>query len=146
MPCAGFTDVLPEYAGLSPAERTRIDSHVACCGACRELLQALHTMDAELTAEFAGHTLSADFGAAVQRRVRREAAPPAPSRVPEFLDSLGWAAIVALIGLIVWWAAPLATVPQKNLAVTFNMLWIAASAFLFIGVFVGLRSFAQLKH
>jgi anti-sigma factor RsiW len=146
MPCAEFVDMLPEYAGLSPDERARIDSHVAGCGACRELLQALQTVDAELTAEFSGYTVSTDFEAAVRRRVRREAAPPAPSRIPELLDSLGWAAIVTLIGLIVWWAAPLLIVPQKNLAVTFNMVWIAASAFLFISVFVGLRSLAQLKH
>jgi anti-sigma factor RsiW len=146
MPCAEFADLLLEYAGLSPDKRARIDSHVAGCGACRELLQALDAVDAELTAEFAGHAVSADFETAVRRRVRSQAALPGPSRVPELLDSLGWAAIVTLIGLIVWWAAPLLSVPQKNLAVTFNMVWIAASAFLFISVLVGLRSFAQLKH
>ena len=68
------------------------------------------------------------------------------SFLPELLDSLGWAAIVALIGLIVWWAVPLVPVLQMNLAVTVNMVWVAAFLFLFIGVFVALRSFAQLKH
>jgi anti-sigma factor RsiW len=146
MPCAELADMLLEYAGLSVDERARVDDHVAGCGACRELLQALHAVDGELTPEFAGHEVSADFDIAVRRRVRREAALPGPSRVPELLDSLGWIAIVALIGLIVWWALPQVPVPQKNLAVTFNIVWIAASAFLFVSVFVGLRSFAQLKH
>ena len=103
-------------------------------------------MDAELTAEFAGRRVSLDFENAVRQRVRRQAATPGPSRIPELLDSLGWAAIVALIGLIVWWAAPLVPVPQMNLPVTFNIVWVAAFLFLFIGVFVALRSFAQLKH
>jgi anti-sigma factor RsiW len=146
MPCAELADMLLEYAGLSVDERARVDDHVAGCGACRELLQALHAVDGELTAEFAGHEVSADFETAVRRRVGREAALPGPSRVPELLDSLGWIAIVALIGLIVWWAAPLLRVAQENLAVTFNMVWVAAAAFLFISFFVGVRSFVQLKH
>ena|SRR5437762_5658426 len=146
MPCAEFADMLLEYAGLSPGELARLDTHVAGCSGCRELLQALRAVDAELTAEFAGRRVSLDFKNAVRQRVRRQAATPGPSRIPELLDSLGWAAIVALIGLIVWWAAPLVPVPQMNLPVTFNVVWVAAFLFVFIGVFVALRSFAQLKH
>ena len=106
----------------------------------------LRAVDAELTARFSGRAVSADFEAVVRERVRRQASAPGPSRVPEVLDSLGWAAIMALIGLIVWWAVPRLPVAQESLAVTFNMVWVAAAAFLFISFFVGLRSFVQLKH
>jgi anti-sigma factor RsiW len=146
MPCAEFADRLLEYAGLARDERARVDDHVAGCGECRELLQALRAVDAELTARLSGHAVSADFEAVVRERVRRQASAPPPSRVPEVLDSLGWAAIVALIGSIVWWMVPRLPVAPENLAITFNMVWVAAAAFLFISFFVGLRSFLQLKH
>ena len=145
MPCAEFSDSLLEYASLSRDERARADTHVAGCGGCRELLQALRAVDAELTAKYGGHEVSADFAPAVRRRLRSEAAPPGPSRVPELLDSLGWAAIAALIGSIVWWTARVVPLPEVKLAVTIDMVWVAAAAFLCISFFVGLRSFTQLK-
>ena len=146
MPCAEFADMMLEYAGLARDERVRVDDHVAGCGECRELLQALRAVDAALSAWFSGQAVSADFEAVVRERVRRQASAPRLSRVPEVLDSLGWAAIVALIGSIVWWMVPRLPVAPENLAITFNMVWVAAVAFLFISFLVGLHSFLQLKH
>ncbi len=120
MACAEFEERLLEYADLANGERARVDAHVAHCFSCR--------------------------GSAVRRRVRYEGSPARPSLIPELLDFVGWGAIVALLGLIAWWTAPLVHVSNTKLAVSFNAPYAAAGVFLLAAILIGIRSFADLKH
>jgi anti-sigma factor RsiW len=140
MACAEFEDRLLEYAVLPEAERRSVDAHVAGCAGCREFLDALASVDRELTAHFSGREVSANFNQAVTARVRRETAHRRPSLVPEVLDFVGWGAIVTLIALFIYWLTP------QMAAASGNAIWISASVFLMAGILVALRSFADLKH
>jgi len=147
MPCAEFEDRLLDYAELASDARSRLDVHVSACAECREFLDALCTVDAGLTAQFRGNpSVSAAFASAVRQRVRQKTPLARPSLVPELLDLVGWGAAVSLLGLMAWWFSPV--LPGMNAAGTLTMqaAWAAGGAFMLFAVFVGLRSFADLKH
>ncbi len=146
MACAEFEERLLEYADLANWERARVDAHAVQCSSCREFLDALRTVDTELTARLAGLEVTPAFAPAVRRRVRYEGSPARPSLIPELLDFVGWGAIVALLGLIAWWTAPLVHVSNTKLAVSFNAPYAAAGVFLLAAILIGIRSFADLKH
>jgi anti-sigma factor RsiW len=143
MACAEFQDLLVDYGELMGDARGHVDSHLAQCAACREFLEALHTVDVALAARFGGREVSAAFAPAVRRRVSREAALQRPSFIPELLDFVGWTAIVTLIALLAWWVSPL--IPVSNV-VTLNAGLAAGGAFLVAAFVIGLRSLADLKH
>jgi|SRR5579864_1048674 anti-sigma factor RsiW len=144
MACAEFEERLLEYAELANGERARVDAHAAQCASCREFLEALRTVDSQLTAQLASLEVTPAFAPAVRRRVRRESAVARPSLVPELLDFVGWGAIVALLVLLAWWLAPLS--PVSNIKISFNAMYAAAGAFLLAAFLFGIRSFADLKH
>jgi len=144
MACAEFEERLLEYAELANGERARVDAHAALCASCREFLEALRTVDSQLTAQLASLEVTPAFAPAVRRRVRRESAVARPSLVPELLDFVGWGAIVALLVLLAWWLAPLS--PVSNIKISFNAMYAAAGAFLLAAFLFGIRSFADLKH
>jgi len=146
MACAEFEERLLEYAELANGERARVDAHAAHCSTCREFLEALRTVDSQLTAQLAGIEVTPAFAPAVRRRVRYEGSAAPPSAVPELLDFVGWGAIVALLGLIAWWLVPLAHISNTELAGSFNAPYAAAGAFLLAALLIGIRSFADLKH
>jgi len=146
MACAEFEERLLEYAELKNGERARVEAHTAYCSTCREFLEALRTVDSQLTAQLAGLEVTPAFAPAVRRRVRYEGFAARPSVVPELLDFVGWGAIVALLGLIAWWLVPLAHISNTELAGSFNAPYAAAGAFLLAAFLIGIRSFADLKH
>jgi len=146
MACAEFEERLLEYAELASGERAPVEAHVAQCSSCREFLVALRTVDSQLTAQLAGVEVTSAFAPAVRRRVRHQRAGARPSLVPELLDFVGWGAIVALLGVLAWWLAPLTPVSNIKLAVSFNAVYAAAGAFLLAALLIGIRSFADLKH
>jgi hypothetical protein len=74
--------------------------HAQHCEECRALLEALLDVDATLEAAFAGVAAPPGFEAAVRARVAREARFRAPSLVPEILDFIGWAAVLALAAIL----------------------------------------------
>jgi hypothetical protein len=121
-----------------------VDAHAAQCASCREFLEALRTVDSQLTAQLAGLEVTPAFAPAVRQRVRRESADTRPSLVPELLDFVGWGAVVALLALLAWWLAPLS--PVSNIKVSFNAMYAAAGAFLLAAFLFGIRSFGDLKH
>jgi len=150
MACAEFEDLLLDYAGLSDAERTRADGHIADCAACKEFLEALHAVDTNLTAQYSHRVLDANFDHALKQRIRREIPAPRPSMVPELLDFIGWAGILALVALIAMWVGPLIHLPAANATQTAARwsagILMACAAFVMTGFWVALRSFADLKH
>jgi hypothetical protein len=86
MACPEFEDLLNGRAG----------NHAARCEECRALLDALADVDAALETAFAGITAPPGLAAAVRARVSHEAPLRAPSMMPEVLDFIGWAAVLAL--------------------------------------------------
>jgi len=146
MGCAEFEERLLEYAELANGERVLVDAHAARCSSCREFLEALRTVDAQLTAQLAGLEVTSAFAPALRRRVRHEGSAARPSLVPEFLDLVGWGAIVALLGLLGWWLVPLVHVPSVRMTVSFNASYVLSGAFLLAAFLFGLRSFGDLKH
>ena len=143
MACAEFEERLLEYAELANGERARVDAHAAQCSSCREFLEALRTVDFQLTSQLASLEVTPAFAPGVRRRVRHESAAARPSLIPELLDLVGWGAIVALLGLIAWWLGPFSNI---KVAVSFNAMYVAAGAFLLAAFLFGIRSFADLKH
>jgi hypothetical protein len=86
MACPEFEDLVREGAG----------GHAARCEECRALLDALADVDAALEAAFAGVSAPPGMAAIVRARAFRELPLREPSALPEILDFIGWAAVLAL--------------------------------------------------
>ena len=86
-----FEDLLHEGHG----------GHAAQCEECRALLDALACVDATFDAAFARVSAPPGLAAAVRARVAREIPLRNPSPVPEVLDFIGWAAVLAMIAIVV---------------------------------------------
>ena len=69
--------------------------------------QALRTIDEELEAALAGVAAPPQFADAGRRRVRAGRVSP----LPEILDSIGWAAVLAIVFELLVWLAPMAQSP-----------------------------------
>jgi predicted anti-sigma-YlaC factor YlaD len=89
MPCPSFEDLLLDYAELAPAERGAVDAHLAGCADCREYLETLAHLETGLSDLYAGAQVSPSFRNEVLSIVER------PSLLPEILDFIGWAGIIA---------------------------------------------------
>ncbi len=74
--------------------------HAQHCEECRALLEALKDVDATFEAAFAGVAAPPGLEAAVRARAARETRLRAPSLVPEILDFIGWAAVLALAAVL----------------------------------------------
>jgi len=91
MACPSLEDLLRDGAG----------GHAAHCEECRALLEALANVDATLEASFAGIAAPPSLAAAVRARVARELPARTLSLVPEILDFVGWAAVLAMAAILV---------------------------------------------
>jgi len=65
--------------------------------------RVLQTIDAELDAALAGIAAPPGFAAAVRRRVAASRVSP----LPEILDSIGWAAVLAIVFALLLWLVPM---------------------------------------
>jgi hypothetical protein len=81
--------------------------HAARCEECRALLEALTEVDATLEAAFADITAPAGLAARARAQASLEAALQRPSWVPEILDFIGWAAVLALAAVLIPRCLPL---------------------------------------
>jgi hypothetical protein len=90
MACPDFEDLAQGRAG----------DHTAHCEECRALLDALAEADATFDAAFAGISAPPSLAAAVRTRVAREFPVRRPSVLPEVLDFIGWAAVLALAAVL----------------------------------------------
>jgi len=86
MACPEFEDLVRKGAG----------GHAAHCDDCRALLEALGDVDRTLEAAFAGINAPPSLRTAVDERIAREIRLQRPSIIPEVLDFIGWAAVLAL--------------------------------------------------
>jgi len=90
MACPEFEDLVREGAG----------GHATRCEECRALLDALADVDAVFEAAFADVSAPPGMAAAVRARVTRELPLREPSPLPEILDVVGWAAVLALAAVL----------------------------------------------
>ena len=134
MPCASFEDRLLDYAELSAAEREPVDAHLAGCADCREYLDSTAQLDARLADLYGGARVSPAFQAAVLSSVKAEIPLSKLSLLPEVLDFIGWAGILAA-------AVCLATLLPSFTALAALTAAIAIGA----AVWAGVRSYADLN-
>lgn len=90
MACPEFEDLLKESGR----------SHAESCEACRSLLHGLALVDATFETAFSGISAPPGLEAAVRARIARELQERKPSLLPEFLDLIGWAAVLAVAAIL----------------------------------------------
>ncbi len=90
MACPEFEDLVRGGGG----------DHAAHCEECRALLDALADVDATFDAAFAGISAPPSLAAAVRARMAREFSVRRTSLLPEVLDFIGWAAVLALAAIL----------------------------------------------
>ena len=90
MACPEFDDLVREGPG----------GHASRCEECRGLLEALADVDAAFGAAFAGVSAPPGMAAAVRARAAGELPLRRPSALPEILDLIGWAAVLALAAVL----------------------------------------------
>ena len=89
MACPEFEELVREGA----------DGHAAHCDECRALLEALADVDAAFEAAFAGVSAPPGLAAAARARAAGAVRFRRPSMLPEVLDFIGWAAVLALAAI-----------------------------------------------
>lgn len=78
----------------------RAGDHAAHCAECRALLDALVEVDTALESAFANITAPPGLAATVRARVSHELPLRGPSMMPEVLDFIGWAAVLAIAAFL----------------------------------------------
>ncbi|HTT64244.1 MAG TPA: hypothetical protein VMG35_20475 [Bryobacteraceae bacterium] len=90
MACPDFEELVRQGAG----------GHAATCEECRALLEALADVDQAFETAFAGVSAPPGLASAARARAAGEIRFPRPSVLPEALDFIGWAAVLALAALM----------------------------------------------
>jgi hypothetical protein len=90
MACPNFEDLL----------NGKSRDHALNCKDCRALLEAFAEIDSVFESAFAGIAAPAGMAAAVRVRIRHASLDRRPSPVPEFLDLIGWAAVLAAAAIL----------------------------------------------
>jgi hypothetical protein len=81
--------------------RDGADRHAERCEDCRALLEALADVDASLETSFAGIKAPPALAPTVRALAAGELQVRVPSLVPEILDLLGWAAVLAIAAILI---------------------------------------------
>lgn len=90
MACPNFEDLLSG----------KFDDHALNCKDCRALLEAYEDVDSVFASAFTGISAPAGMAEAVLARVNPAVFARQPSPVPEFLDLIGWAAVLATAAIL----------------------------------------------
>ena len=97
MACREFEERLLVYDELGSDERQGVSGHLVQCEDCRSFLSALFEVDTALQAAFAQSTVPADFSESVAKKLLGQPERRGPSLIPEVLDAIGWAAVIAML-------------------------------------------------
>jgi hypothetical protein len=81
---------------LEGESNAALRSHLVACAACAEFAASLEEVDARLSNEYGQAHAPREFAATVLQRIERTAPLRRPSWVPDLLDLVGWAAVIAL--------------------------------------------------
>jgi len=140
MACAEFEELLIDYQDLPFPERTKVDAHLAGCTGCREYLSILRQLDDDFTAQYSGMTANRGLQLRIRSRIAAETRLARLSYLPEILDFIGAAGIVAIVSSLVWML-----VPREALALPDDLLLAGASLALAGATWAGVRAYADLK-
>ena len=140
MACAEFEELLIDYQDLPFPERTRVDAHLAGCADCREYMSILRQLERDLTAQYSGVTARSELQTRIHSRITAETRLARLSFLPEILDFIGGAAIVAIVFSLAWLLVPRETIALQN-----ALLLAGASLALAGATWAGVRAYADLK-
>ncbi len=90
MACPKLEDLLSGKSG----------NHAFHCEDCRALLDAYTEVDSVFESAFSRISSPAGLSATVYTRIFPIGFQPQPSPVPEFLDLIGWAAVLAIAAVV----------------------------------------------
>jgi hypothetical protein len=90
MACPDFEELVRDGSG----------GHAMHCEECSALLEALAEVDSNLEAAYGGISAPPALATVVRLRIGREGAEHGPSMLPEVLDFIGWAAVLALFAVL----------------------------------------------
>jgi hypothetical protein len=145
MACAAFEDMLLEYAELPGPDRAKVDTHVLGCAACREYLSTQGRLDAGLIRHYGSINVGVELQQHIRSRVTAQAQLAKPSILPEVLDFIGWAAVVASAFLLFWTMVPVGARLNSLSLVSSLVPFFAAGLALVGAVWASLRAYADLK-
>jgi len=106
MACPEFEELVRQGPG----------GHAAQCEECAALLEALAEVDAGMESAYEAVSAPPGLAAAVRLRIAAERSRRAPSPLPEVLDFIGWAAILALLAVLTPRLVPLVQAALANLS------------------------------
>ena len=89
--CPELEELLKEGSG----------GHAAHCQECRELLEAVSRVDATLEAALGNLCATPELENAILARISRLRSERRPSILPEVMDLIGWAAVIAAAAIAV---------------------------------------------
>jgi predicted anti-sigma-YlaC factor YlaD len=102
MPCMVWGDLLLDYSELPADERQAADAHLAGCADCREYLETMAHLETGLVELYSGTKVSPAFRSEVRACLNAGIGLEQPSVLPEVLDFIGWAGIIAAIVCLAW--------------------------------------------
>jgi anti-sigma factor RsiW len=142
--CTSFENLLLAYQDLSPQDRQRLNLHLAECDGCRSYRDALEQLDSVLTQRLRGIEASEAFRSRIYSRISAPTTLTAPSFVPELLDLIGWAAVVAVVFVLT--RAMFPRPEPSDVSLMINRLVPFGSAAAVVGaVWIGMRVYSELK-
>ena len=102
--CAAFEDRLIDYDELAGQDRLDVDTHLTGCPTCREYLSLLRELDATLAGQIRDVQLDPRRVAAIRQSVAHAEPINRISRLPEWLDFVAAASLLAFVGGLAWQA------------------------------------------
>jgi hypothetical protein len=106
MACAEFQDRLIDYEDASPRERTELDVHLARCADCRSYWNTLEQLDGALALRYSVPPAPHVLEDRIRTRIAAEARLPRVSFLPEVLDFIGGASLLAIACGLAWLLVP----------------------------------------
>ena len=76
---------------IETGRRQAMENHIATCENCRDFAELQHTLDTRLAAALPPACPSADFRAALRKRIRRDPVPVWPDFLPDLAHLAGCA-------------------------------------------------------
>jgi hypothetical protein len=103
-------------------------------------MSILRQLDRDLTAQYSGVTARSELQTRIHSRITAETRLARLSFLPEILDFIGGAAIVAIVFSLAWLLVPRETIALQN-----TLLLAGASLALAGATWAGVRAYADLK-
>jgi anti-sigma factor RsiW len=103
MACPEFEDLILDYCegAAPPADRVRVESHVAACNACRAFLAIQRELDSRLARAIPQSALSPAFARHLAARMAAQRHAPRFRRLTSVLDWIGYLSLAYAAGRLI---------------------------------------------